>query len=77
MDTKVEKYACPVEVTIATVGGKWKCLILWWLRRDARRFSELKLLIPRLSQKVLTQQLRELEGPFTDGSPEANGGNLP
>jgi DNA-binding HxlR family transcriptional regulator len=61
MDTKVEKYACPVEVTIATVGGKWKCLILWWLRRDARRFSELKLLIPRISQKVLAQQLRELE----------------
>jgi DNA-binding HxlR family transcriptional regulator/CheY-like chemotaxis protein len=61
MDTKVEKYACPVEVTIATIGGKWKCLILWWLRRDARRFSELKLLIPRISPKVLTHQLRELE----------------
>ena len=43
------------------IGGKWKCVILWWLRRDARRFGELKLLMPTISQKVLTQQLRELE----------------
>jgi DNA-binding HxlR family transcriptional regulator len=64
MDTIDRKYSCPVEVTIEAIGGKWKCVILWWLRRDARRFSELKLLIPPISQKVLTQQLRELE---TDG----------
>jgi DNA-binding HxlR family transcriptional regulator len=60
MDT-IKKYACPLEVTIKAIGSKWKCLILWWLRRDARRFSELKLLIPYITQKVLTQQLRELE----------------
>ncbi len=51
MDTQARTYVCPVEVTIAAIGGKWKCLILWWLRRDARRFSELKLLIPRITQK--------------------------
>ncbi|MBD2606227.1 helix-turn-helix transcriptional regulator [Scytonema hofmannii FACHB-248] len=61
MDTNIKNYSCPVEVTIKAVGGKWKCLILWWLRRDARRFGELKLLISNISQKVLTQQLRELE----------------
>jgi DNA-binding HxlR family transcriptional regulator/CheY-like chemotaxis protein len=61
MDTNIKKYSCPVEVTIEAIGGKWKCLILWWLRRDARRFSELKLLISNITQKVLTQQLRELE----------------
>ncbi len=61
MDTNVKKYSCPVEVTIEAIGGKWKCLILWWLRRDARRFGELKLLIFNITQKVLTQQLRELE----------------
>jgi DNA-binding HxlR family transcriptional regulator/CheY-like chemotaxis protein len=64
METLDRKYSCPVEVTIEAIGGKWKCVILWWLRRDARRFGELKLLIPTISQKVLTQQLRELE---TDG----------
>jgi DNA-binding HxlR family transcriptional regulator len=61
MDTNIKNYSCPVEVTIKAVGGKWKCLILWWLRRDARRFGELKLLISNITQKVLTQQLRELE----------------
>jgi DNA-binding HxlR family transcriptional regulator len=48
-------------VTIEAIGGKWKCVILWWLRRDAKRFGELKLLMPKIAQKVLTQQLRELE----------------
>jgi DNA-binding HxlR family transcriptional regulator len=61
MDTIVKKNPCPLEVTIAAIGGKWKCVILWWLRRDPRRFGELKLLISTISQKVLTQQLRELE----------------
>ncbi len=61
MDTNIKKYSCPVEVTIEAIGGKWKCVILWWLRRDARRFGELKLLISNITQKVLTQQLRELE----------------
>jgi DNA-binding HxlR family transcriptional regulator/CheY-like chemotaxis protein len=61
MDTINRKYPCPVEVTMEAIGGKWKCVILWWLRRDARRFGELRLLMPTISQKVLTQQLRELE----------------
>lgn len=54
-------YNCPVEITLEVIGGKWKCVIIWWLRRDCKRFGELKLLIPEISQKVLTQQLRELE----------------
>ncbi len=57
-------YGCPVEVTLEIVSGKWKCVILWWLRRLRRgekRFSELILLIPAITRKVLTQQLRELE----------------
>jgi DNA-binding HxlR family transcriptional regulator/CheY-like chemotaxis protein len=61
LDMLEAQYNCPVEVTIKVLGGKWKCVILWWLRRDPKRFSELKWLIPEITSKVLTRQLRELE----------------
>jgi DNA-binding HxlR family transcriptional regulator len=54
-------YNCPVEVTLGMIGGKWKVLILWYLKEDIRRFGELKRSIPGIAQKMLTQQLRELE----------------
>jgi DNA-binding HxlR family transcriptional regulator len=50
-----------VRATIKALGGKWKLLILWFLKDQSRRFSELKKLIPEISEKVLIQQLRELE----------------
>ena len=56
-----KQYGCPVELTLEIIGGKWKCTILWWLRRSPRRFGELMQLMSGISQKVLTQQLRELE----------------
>ncbi|NJO94370.1 MAG: hypothetical protein HC820_08580 [Hydrococcus sp. RM1_1_31] len=62
MDTySLTTYICPVEITLDIIGGKWKCVILWWLKEDVRSFSELKLLMPKITAKVLTQQLRELE----------------
>lgn len=56
-----KQYGCPVEFTLDKIGGKWKCVILWWLRRGTKRFGELMQLMPGISQKVLTTQLRELE----------------
>jgi DNA-binding HxlR family transcriptional regulator len=52
---------CPVEITLEVLGGKWKPVILWHLRQDARRFLELQRLIPGITRKMLTQQLRDLE----------------
>ena len=54
-------YECPVEATIAAVGGKWKILILWRLGDRTRRYGELKRLLPEITEKMLISQLRELE----------------
>ncbi|MEP0873280.1 winged helix-turn-helix transcriptional regulator [Trichocoleus desertorum AS-A10] len=50
-----------VQTTLKVLGGKWKILILWHLKDEARRFSELKRLMPEITEKMLIQQLRELE----------------
>jgi DNA-binding HxlR family transcriptional regulator len=54
-------YLCPVELTLDVVGGKWKPLILWLLRRRKRRFNDLLASMPGVTHKVLIQHLRELE----------------
>nr|WP_314228527.1 winged helix-turn-helix transcriptional regulator [uncultured Kingella sp.] len=43
------------------IGGKWKVLILYHLFGDMRRFNELQRLMPTITQRMLTLQLRELE----------------
>ena len=53
---------CPVMTTLEVIGGKWKPAILWELRQHrVRRFGALKRALPGITQKMLTQQLRELE----------------
>jgi DNA-binding HxlR family transcriptional regulator len=62
VNSRPKAYYCPVEVTLDLIGGKWKPLILWHLKeRDVLRNGELKRLIPAITQKMLTQQLRQLE----------------
>lgn len=51
----------PVNTTLRVVGGKWKPLILWHLSHGTKRFSELQKELPGVTQKMITQQLRELE----------------
>jgi DNA-binding HxlR family transcriptional regulator len=50
-----------VQATLKVLGGKWKLLILWHLKDSAKRYSELKRLIPEITEKMMIQQLRELE----------------
>lgn len=52
---------CPVEATIQLIGGKYKAVILWHLMEGTLRYSEIHKRIPRATDKMLTQQLRELE----------------
>ncbi len=51
-----------IEATLSVLGGKWKILILWHIMNAARRYGELRRLIPGITEKMLIQQLRELEG---------------
>ena len=52
---------CPVESTIAAIGGRWKVLIIHHLLEGTRRFGELTRLLQGVSARTLTRQLRELE----------------
>jgi DNA-binding HxlR family transcriptional regulator len=54
-------HGCPVQATINTVSGKWKILAIWHLSFSPKRFAQLRKLLPGVSEKVLTAQLRQLE----------------
>lgn len=54
-------YECGIDAAIDVIEGKWKVLVLWALATGEKRFGELKRGLPGVSEKVLTQQLREME----------------
>jgi DNA-binding HxlR family transcriptional regulator len=51
---------CPLTAALAAMGSKWKLIIIYWLAEEPRHFAGLRQLMPSISQKVLTEQLREL-----------------
>jgi len=53
---------CPLTQALSVIGGKWKPLIISHLRKSPKRFGQLHALIPNISRKVLTSQLKELVG---------------
>jgi DNA-binding HxlR family transcriptional regulator len=55
-------FDCPLTAAFAAVGGKWKLIIIYWLAEEPTHFAGLRRKMSSISQKVLTQQLRELDG---------------
>ena len=56
-----QRFHCAMDVTMHFIGGKWKTVVLWYLRQDKKRFSELKTLMPQITEKMLSIQLKQLE----------------
>jgi DNA-binding HxlR family transcriptional regulator len=54
-------YYCPVDLTLHIVGGRWKGIVIWNLREEKKRFSELKRTLVTINDKMLSQVLKELE----------------
>ena len=54
------QFHCAMDITMHFIGGKWKTVVLWYLRKDKKRFSELKKLIPNITEKMLSLQLKDL-----------------
>jgi len=58
---KRDRVKCNIEVAMEAIDGKWKILILWYLKDEKKRFNELQKSIYGITQKMLIQKLRELE----------------
>ncbi|MBK8426773.1 MAG: winged helix-turn-helix transcriptional regulator [Lewinellaceae bacterium] len=54
-------FHCALDVSMSFIGGKWKSVLLWYMRAEPKRFSELNRLVPGITEKMLSLQLKELE----------------
>jgi DNA-binding HxlR family transcriptional regulator len=57
---KGNTYHCALDVTMDYVGGKWKTVVLWYLRNESKRFTELTKLIPQMTERMLSITLKQL-----------------
>lgn len=60
---------CQIALVLELIGGKWKGPIIWWVKDGPKRFNELKRLMPEITPRTLTKQLREM---VKDGLVERN-----
>ena len=56
-----QTYHCALDITMDYIGGKWKTVVLWYLRNKTMRFGEIKKQIPDITEKMLSLQLKSLE----------------
>lgn len=60
-DNRKREYNCAFEYTLELISGKWKGLVLWYLHYGTLRYGELRKALGGITQKMLTQTLRQLE----------------
>lgn len=60
-EPELGRLTCAVETTLKVIGGRWKVLIIRELFTGIKRFNQLSRSLPGITQKMLTQQLREME----------------
>jgi DNA-binding HxlR family transcriptional regulator len=56
-----QTFHCAMDITMNFIGGKWKTVVLWYLRKDKKRFTELHKLIPQITERMLSITLKQLE----------------
>ncbi len=54
-------FHCPMDIAMNYISGKWKCVILIYMKNKTLRFSEISKLIPGITEKTLSLQLKDLE----------------
>lgn len=58
---KGKTFHCSMDVTMHFIGGKWKTVVLWYLRNDKKRFAELRQHVPQITERMLSITLKQLE----------------
>ncbi|SRR5680860_658226 len=56
-----KKFHCAMDLTMEFIGGKWKTVVLWYLRKEKKRYNELRKLMPQITERMLSIQLKKLE----------------
>ena len=56
-----QTFHCAMDITMNFIGGKWKTVVLWYLQKDKKRFTELHKLIPQITERMLSITLKQLE----------------
>lgn len=69
-----DTFGCPIELAFALIGGKWTTVLLAHLKQSPRRYAELRRLVPRISEKMLTQRLQALvDNDLVEKVPQGGG----
>ena len=55
------QFHCAMDITMSFLGGKWKTVVLWYIRNDKKRFVEISKLIPQITERMLSITLKQLE----------------